>query len=244
MNKAEFVFHGTPMSIVSPDIQMLQAGVSRFSSSQYVNAMREIAPSPFRRILDVGASIGYYTMIFHYVWPEAEIWSIEPSSVAFQYLMINTAHFPNVRHFNLAAGEGTYSHTMAMPTYEQKSYCNIAEGNLGIMSMFGESNINREEVHVVKLDDLIDWCDLIKVDVEGYEQKVVEGASRLLKEARPVLHVEFVKQNRELSGMSGLELQKLIESFGYKNVYDCNQDKVFWPKEKVNAIYSRTWLNA
>jgi len=223
------------MSLVGPDTQILQAGLARFASSGILNRIKGNVPLPVRRVLDVGACIGYYTMLFHEAWPEAEIWAVEPSSLNFRYLMANTGHIANVRHLPLAAGEATYTHTIAMPTQEEKTFLNFPEGNSGEMTLFGSSNIYREEVPVVRLDDLIDWCDFIKIDTEGYEDRVIRGASRLLKEARPTLFVEFVPENRKLAGVTAEELANLIQSYDYAPTHGLAQDIIFLPKEKIHV---------
>lgn len=42
-----------------------------------------------------------------------------------------------------------------------------------------------------RLDDLVELCDLIKIDVEGHEYRVLKGAENLLTRSRPVLLLEF-----------------------------------------------------
>jgi FkbM family methyltransferase len=225
MIEATFEFRGKELHLVSPDTQMLNAGIQRFVTEGLFHRLQRGIPAP-RRILDVGAAIGYYTMMFHEVWPEAEIWAIEPSSRNFRYLMANTGHIPNVRHIPFAAGEGTYTHTIAMPTVEQKTWQNNPGGNCGIMTLFGDSQLFREEVPVVK------------IDTEGYETKVIEGAARLLSKSRPSLHVEFIKSNQKLAGEGDHELQDLIQSFGYVHTEKMNQDVIFLPKERIDAVRS------
>ena len=236
MNRAEFEFRGKQFRLVSPDTQMLNAGIIRFVTEGLARRLEKNIPGPVRRILDVGASIGHYTLLFHEIWPEAEIWAIEPSSRSFQYLMANTGHIPNVRHIPLAAGEATYTHALAMPSQAQKSWMNNPEGNCGIMSLYGDSDNLRENVPVVRLDDLIDSCDFIKIDTEGYEEKVILGAERLLRESRPALHVEFVRVNQEIAGGSLPKLADLVGSYGYVPTEVLHHDVIFLPREKVEAI--------
>jgi FkbM family methyltransferase len=236
MNKATITYHGKQINLEADDTQMLQASIMRFSGSSYINVMRRVVLPPVRRILDVGACIGAYTLLFHEAWPDAEIWAIEPSSVNYHYLMLNTGHIPNVRHIPFAAGEATYTHEIAMPTFEQKKFCNVPEGNTGIMSMFGASDKYREAVPVVRLDDIIDWCDFIKIDVEGYEDRVISGAGRLLTTCRPTLHVEYIPQNRDISGTSAADLTELIQGFGYVQSHTIGQDRIFVSRDRVANV--------
>jgi FkbM family methyltransferase len=45
------------------------------------------------------------------------------------------------------------------------------------------------KVPVVRLDDVIDHADLIKIDVEGFEAQVLRGGAALIARSRPSLHV-------------------------------------------------------
>ena len=238
MNKATFEFHDKEITLESPDAQMLQASIRRFSMPDYFSLIGKAVPKPVRRILDVGACIGAYSLLFHEIWPEAEIWALEPSSRSFGCLELNTKHIPNIHCIQLAAGEAEYRHGIAIPTKEQKEYMNFGAGNCGVISMFGESDIFREEVQVSKLDDIIGWCDFIKIDTEGYEYRVIQGAARLLKEARPTLHVEMMGSNFDMAGTSAQQVTELILSFNYLLtgvLYQ--QDSIFTPREKC-VIYS------
>jgi FkbM family methyltransferase len=215
---------------------MLGACLVRFVGETLSQAIEGSVPGPVRRIVDVGASIGHYTLLFRAIWPEAEIWAIEPSSTNFRYLMANTGHIPGVLHLPIAAGEALYRHSIAMPSVKQKPYQNNPEGNSGIISMFGDSNLFREDVPVVPLDNIIDACDFIKIDTEGYETKVIQGAARLLRESRPALHIEFIRENLELAGTTRAELNRLIASFDYLPVRVLRHDVMFLPKEKCDAL--------
>ena len=69
--------------------------------------------------------------------------------------------------------------------------------NLEKLSFVGETNINKISVEVKKLDDLKDILkneviDFIKIDTEGYEFEVLDGAKNLFKEQQPkFIQIEF-----------------------------------------------------
>lgn len=234
MNRATFEFCGKEITLESPDAQMLQASIRRFSNPDFFFLIAAAIKSPVRRIVDVGACVGSYTLLFHEIWPSAEIWSIEPSSRNFDCLERNTKHVPNIHRLQLALGEDEYTHTIAIPTLEQKGHMNYGGGNCGIMSLFGKSDTFRESVQVCKLDAIMDWCDFIKIDTEGYEYNVIKGATRLLRDARPRLMIEFEPSNLGMAGVTAEQLRGLLGSHDYfplgQRIYT---DTVFVPKEKL-----------
>ena len=84
--------------------------------------------------------------------------------------------FPNVKLFNLALGD------------EAKE--------LKLSGENSDSRINNEvgkKVNVVKLDEVINGTkvDYIKMDLEGYEEKALIGASEIIKVYKPILAVSI-----------------------------------------------------
>lgn len=81
----------------------------------------------------------------------------------------------------------------------------------------------------ILIDDLqLRACDLIYLDVEGYELNALKGATRTIEEFRPVIGVE-INRNIAHYGQTGAELRSWIESHNYKRVLSMNSDEVFTP---------------
>jgi hypothetical protein len=91
-----------------------------------------------------------------------------------------------------------------------------------------------EQVSVGTLDGLgLDACHFIKVDVEGMELEVLQGAQRLLQKFAPVLYVENDRQ--EKAGA----LVAFLDSAGYEMYWHIpllfNPDNFFKNSENVFA---------
>jgi FkbM family methyltransferase len=61
-------------------------------------------PIPFkpRRILDLGAYVGFAAIFLAQRFPDAEIVCVEPSAENFRLLMLNTSAYSNIRQINAA----------------------------------------------------------------------------------------------------------------------------------------------
>lgn len=84
-----------------------------------------------------------------------------------------------------------------------RSYCynkglSDDEGNLSFKedpgNRFGsrfEVTENNTGIHVqtVRLDDVLEKATLVKIDVEGFENKAINGASRIIMECAPSMHI-------------------------------------------------------
>jgi FkbM family methyltransferase len=131
------------------------------------------------RIVDVGANIGYYALLFRrLVGPSGAIIAIEPSPENLPELRLNIEdnELENAKVFEVAAGA-------------RKGNAWLLKGiNSGIV----DPNRGTYQIPVRSLDELLtERVDLIKIDVEGYEGFVLEGACKVIERDRPVIFLEF-----------------------------------------------------
>ena len=157
-------------------------------------------------ILDVGANIGYYSMMYSMLRPSCDIIAIEPSKTNFDYLVHNCRDFGNVRAFNVGAHDGLTEAALSMPSVRQFQRVSLMPNNSGLLSIYGDSGRGREIVSLQPLDDLIASQNIkggigfIKIDVEGNELKVLRGAQDLISKYSPVFEVEINPSMLQMSG--------------------------------------------
>lgn len=147
--------------------------------------------------VDVGANIGYYTIIASkQVGDNGKVLAIEPIRETVDILNENVFYLNglrNVRVVNKAAWNVSNEEIrMRIP------HC------LGKIGIFGGSAVvshhersSDSHVSTVTLDDLtsdIAECDMLKIDTEGAENEILEGATQLLSRTRFV-YVECDKKN-------------------------------------------------
>jgi FkbM family methyltransferase len=140
---------------------------------------------PGMTILEVGANIGVFTVpLARFVGPGGKVIAFEPQRIMFQMLCGNLAlnAIDNVFAQNSAVGRSTGSITVPSVDYAKP-------GNFGAVSLAGSRE--GEIVPLVTIDSLaLPSCHLIKIDVEGMELDVLEGATGMLQQLRPLLYVE------------------------------------------------------
>ena len=134
---------------------------------------------PGMRVVDIGANIGYYLLLFEkYIGSEGEVICIEPSVENLPELKKNIEinRFVNVKLFDVAIGmdDGTTGL------------------RVGINSGVVEKNQGAYQVPLRKLDSLVtDKIDFLKIDVEGYEGQVLKGAHEIIIRDTPLLFLEL-----------------------------------------------------
>jgi FkbM family methyltransferase len=146
--------------------------------------------------VDVGANIGTHGVFFaRTVGSEGTVRAIEPQRIAYQLLCANASlnALLNLRCHHAAAG--AVAGQTVVPVLDP-----TAEQNFGALAagQFDEG----EPVPVMTIDSLsLAKCRLIKIDVEGSEATVLDGARETIETHRPALLVEC---NRPSTGPDSL----------------------------------------
>jgi FkbM family methyltransferase len=146
---------------------------------------RSLVP-PGSTVVDVGANMGFVTTILSgLVGSQGRVIAFEPSSRTFAKLQrtIRINGLSNVRAINAGCGAS-----------REMLELHDLGGSSGNASIVGEGTV-RERIEVVRLDDVPELNErpiaLIKIDTEGFEPHVLEGARRLIAEHKPTLYLEM-----------------------------------------------------
>jgi len=137
--------------------------------------------------VDCGAHIGYHTLLLaKLVGASGKVYAFEPLPENFAVLCENVAinGYRNVTAENKAVAEQTGCLRLARGQWQP----NDRDPLTSVSRLSEEGDL---EVAVVALDDYFadKQVDFIKVDVEGAEARVLEGARSLLRRCRPTLIV-------------------------------------------------------
>jgi len=185
-------------------------------------------------IADVGACIGTTAIPYARVFPNAKILAIEPSRYNYGFLQFNCRDFPNIETLKIAAHNKKDLIQIANPDQSQRlrEDWNI---NTGLISVYGDSDVFWEDVVADTLDNMVDRkVDWLKIDVEGHEQAVLEGATRVLSEDRPVLQIEMREENQSMGPYTLSSLLELIGDANYASVDKMRGDLIFVPRERLD----------
>ena len=160
---------------------------------------------PGDTVLEVGGHIGYISMWFaHLVGTQGDVTVFEPGNNNLPYIRWNIRNHPNIHLIEKAAGEKNCS--MKMYTEDLTGQNNSLVPNFSALERNGKNalpiSVVPIEVDVISLDT---WMQtqtklpsLIKIDVEGFEYEVLNGARSLLKSVRPIVMVEVQSHQIEI----------------------------------------------
>lgn len=123
--------------------------------------------------VDIGANIGIYTVNLANRF--INVFAFEPDKLNFECLRRNTRSYSRVKRFNYAIGDC------------QDKVNLVQQGTSGGIFVSGSGS----EIEQRTLDSFnLPGCSLLKIDVEGYEYFVVQGALETIKKYRPVIILE------------------------------------------------------
>ena len=180
-------------------------------------------------VVDIGANIGYFTTLMsRLVGPDGKVLSFEPSPRAYEILSKNVKEncLNNVESRKIAISDFSGNTKLYL------SKINPGDNRLSSECIY-ETDDKREitEVAVTTLDDYLDDCsiDLIKIDVQGAELGVINGAIKTIKNYHPDMIIEFWPIGLTSHGTNPRDLLLTLERLGY-DLYDLNSD------EKLKSI--------
>ena len=163
--------------------------------------------------LDVGANIGYYTALAaRAVGPNGQVIALEPNPESFRYLeqTIAANAVGNVQSFPIAASDASAK----LPLY-------ISRDNRGDNRLYQPGKnwpkieVEAQPVDVLLAENDIETVNLIKIDVQGYEPKVIAGLSETIRRSpKLTLLTEFWPKGIRDAGGDPREFLKTLQELG------------------------------
>ena len=176
--------------------------------------LRYLEPSAV--FVDVGASIGSLTIpVAHTLAPRGRVVAIEASGRIFPYLSRNAAvnALQNVQcvHSAVSDREGNVE-------FYEAPVDHFGMGSMGPQFHAQPSQVPGRTLDHILAEAGVTRVDLLKIDVEGFEAKVLSGAQQLLRNHHPPLIIfEFIDwAEARLSGGGPGTAQRRLREWGFK----------------------------
>jgi FkbM family methyltransferase len=161
-------------------------------------------------VVDVGANLGYYSLLAsRLVGPSGRVVALEPNSENCRLLLssLRLNDITNVQLLPVAADRGR----------GWAYYSTHVGSNGGLIEADDLLSHPGNVVPTFRLDDLVEGpVGFLKMDVEGAEGRVVQGAARIIERDRPIVTTELKDEMlRRVSGISVAEYLGSFEKLGY-----------------------------
>jgi FkbM family methyltransferase len=165
----------------------IQARIDKEPHYPFSQLPRKMSP---KWILDVGANVGQVTLAALKSYPDCKVICFEPVAETFQKLKENTKGFENrLTFFNMALSDANGQGEINI-TNSHGANSIIPQSDLH-KKVTGVYEVSKQTIKLVRLDDIAaefpsQKIDVMKIDVEGFEDKVLQGG------------FEFISRNVEL----------------------------------------------
>jgi FkbM family methyltransferase len=170
-------------------------------------------------VVDVGANVGYYSLLAaRLVGTTGRVFAIEANPTTYSMLLQNIA--VNDYHKIIPVNR-------CVSNLSGQARFRIDRAVAGESGMLPRCETEREDTITVDtgtLDDLLPDCtaDVLKIDIEGAEGLALMGASRLLRNCRPQIFMEFVPALLTKMGTPPADVLGKIKQHGY-SIYLINE---------------------
>jgi FkbM family methyltransferase len=192
-------------------------------SNPFIDIDRRLTRTAVDVIFDVGANVGQSTLEFRRWYPNATIHCFEPIASTFERLQANVRPMRRVNAHKLAFGDAARTVAMQVAALSDMS---------GVDSTFDTTRT--ENVEVQALDQFchrhkIDRIDYLKIDTEGHDLKVLEGAESLLTtDSVAIVQVEAGMNPDNRFHVAGTDLAAYLQRFGYR-LFGIYEQTLQWP---------------
>jgi FkbM family methyltransferase len=163
-------------------------------------------------VLDVGANIGSHTLLCSkLVGAQGQVLAFEPCKlnhdILVHNLIINKCSNTSVYKY----GVGDHAHSMYIQSKWNES---DKVDNYGcVVLQTNAANADDECISIITIDQLgLERCDLMKIDAEEMEDKVLAGCTETFKRCKPKLIIEIHEGDKP-------KVLPLLESLRYKTQY-------------------------
>lgn len=160
-------------------------------------------------VVQAGGNMGYY--VKQYADLFETVYTFEPDPVNFYCLNLN---IPDLNVIKIQSCLGNDHNCVSLKVKSRNRGKNHIQGQ-GILP-------------TLKIDDLnLPGCDLIHLDIEGYELFALQGGMQTIVKYRPVIAVEYFSKCCNRYNYSLEDLEQFLFSLGYKLLTTFEEERVY-----------------
>lgn len=194
---------------LNPDLQVYSPLPMKWAYDQLIRY-------PSATLLDVGSSTGCFSLLSRH-HPDLKVYAFEPVLLTYVVLRENI-------HLN-SLNEQVQAYNVAVSNYDGKGTLHtvIDDAGKGVSIVDGSPAAHKavedSEIEVMTIDAFCALHDIrptmIKIDTEGQEKFVLEGAKRTIEKYKPFLLFEYSQENANQYSYNIRDTIEMIETWDY-----------------------------
>lgn len=163
--------------------------------------------------VDVGANSGLYSSLASKIVGEkGKVYAFEPTSYGYKKLVDNLIlnESKNIESFQIGLSDKKFSTEVGLASsYPLKPI------NLQMIHPFHGGSIVKEKIKFMTLDSFDFRPDVVKIDTDGYEYKILKGTENTLRKNKPAIILELIQKTLAEKGDSENALIDYLSLLGY-----------------------------
>ncbi len=210
-------------------LNMLGLKVNRVTRGRVPDADRFkwLKDMQINTIIDVGGSKGNATLEFKKLFPSATVYAFEPLPDVFKRMQEKVAHLHDVYLFNIALSDQKGTAEIHRSSYSgSSSLLPMAHLHKKLFPITAGEHllpIETDTLDAVLRSKTLKGPILMKIDVQGFEDKVLAGAKEILKSVSVIIVEVSFKELYVGQPMFG-DIYKLLTESGFKYIGSWDQD--------------------
>lgn len=208
--------------------------IKRIYESETSNALKPLLKNA-RCFVDIGANVGYFSMLAKAINPHCQVISIEPLPQNLEKLHKHKEinKFSNFEILDVCISDQPGSTEFLIPPQDECGW-----GRIAYKDLFDGHRIVR---NVETLDRIVEKLkikniDLIKIDIEGFELKALHGMTKTIDDMQPSLCIELNEVCLTDLGTSGKEILSWLKKRDY-NLFFLDRSGKLHPTETTIEPY-------
>ncbi|MDB5206709.1 MAG: methyltransferase FkbM [Flavisolibacter sp.] len=206
----------------------------------FVFDLKRLFDGDINIIVDAGANIGSVASDFSYYFPQAKILAFEPIISTFEKLKRKCSIKKNILPVHSALGESNYEIEIPLNTEDTiNSILSAPQEH----QFSGYETIRVQSLASYAENHSIEKIDILKIDVEGYEFKVLEGAQHFIINSIKAIVLE-VGYERSSNKVHFSDVEIYMEKYGFQccGIYDLSKSRDKKRLYYSNSLYIRKSL--
>jgi len=167
-----------------------------------------------RVVVEAGGNAGFYVKLYASIFET--VYTFEPDNLNFKCLVANVQE-NNVIKIQSCLG------------YDRQAVSlTTSRGNIGMYHVARENGQNVDGIiPTLRIDDMnLQLCDLIHLDIEGFELEALKGAENTILNHKPVIALEWMNHG-SIFGSDDNKIEKWLTDRGYISVAKVYHENIF-----------------
>lgn len=172
------------------ELHRISTSRSYFTQSE-INQLKWLRDLEIKTILDIGANTGQFAQSISEILPNSTLYAFEPLPDCYAELIKNLIGLPKAEAFNIALGDETGKVQINYNEFSPSSSL-LPLAELHKETFPYAQNTTSQEIEIARLDDIAAKLQLIepiliKLDVQGFEDQVIEGGVQVISQAAIII---------------------------------------------------------